>query len=1818
MSGAASRGIVESVLGESGDNGSYPNARAVARRLRSSARLVDSLFSDTDLQRFEAVVAYLDVCPDRQQAKRNVRSLRRSYIEQPAYCIFETGGNWAGEMDWLRAAGLLALLRIPGAHLNHRMFDQFGKLIRRYEASIAKRPGSDLTAKINAAIQQASARPEQVIKAVVDLLLQTSEPTITSGHRHALSEVFSLVTGYASPEAASKQSRREAKWHRKRLRRNLRARVRMRTDLPRTRRTARPRSRAEREAVGEGLSPHDVSETRTELLVTAPDEKDLDLAEIVALRAHRIRQTRPFSTISNDCLSLWESRELYSKLVSIIDREGVPQVKREAAGLLLLQLFSAQALMALATITWSARPGRSGTITRWGEFTTDVPDFESFSEFRSSGATLPVKGVCAFVIPIGVQEAVHRLSPFRVRRRVFGTDPVELYKAAVALLHSLRNMSQRVTADRIAGYLPAAVYELTGDLRDAQLIFGARFDLPSNGLHYYGPTNSSLAAAYSKCANLITGDTDCALPVSQDWIVGSGLSACTIEVSAQIERLSANVARLLGKGRRGRRSHAKWLRLLDAVSKKAAWMFASASGWRNTDCVGELCLNSFGPDFRMAVVADKVHARSAIPFRVVSLGAGMFQRQMRSLMALYQRVVDAQATTAGLSGVADALRAALDGTGPIFLAFAEDGTVEKASAYWLADFLPRGKRLPLNVTRHRLATQWKQCGGLPRDLYYQLGHDEFRDREFGSGTIQCPLAFIERSGPVVERFLECEGWSADVLDFKNYAEPDPRIDWGLLQSPRRLAGEQRRDPLSAAPVTERLTVAELEKIGECVTTYWASEGNILRRFADPATNESPSKKQIEGAMHSVFELADIDQRRATRSAIRERLSRLAALASSTSDGEAKTVVTLPSRFGAAQPVVVPAALQAHSLITHLRELKRADDLRNHENTGSDSALISVLVDILLWHPIRNADHLHALLAGLSTCQLVIGAAGQVRIELTLGGGEVLEDWLSPHLAARIGRYWQTVAAVDVDRQTVDGVVTKWLQKASVTINRKNWTQWLIELGQEAGAIEWPGYLWSDITKRRVRKGLSPERCKYWRHNGIPAQPTVDPAVDRRPRVARSWNPTVGGEYAHEFGKVLEVVQSVGELDGRKRAPAVRKLKELQTQFESAESPKASPIALCILARRLMARNANKVTGKRLATATIKGYLNIAVRCLRLMNAKLSGAMGLAEIYDALLVGGEEAPQTGPAKKKASGSASHFREKREALLRLHAVLVEQFGVEEIDPEDWPSAYGAEPVRPFAEVLSEAEYTATSGLIQSWGEEARRLGLNSPVNTRIFRAARMSLAFQYRLGLRPAEAAGVEGADIWLDQGSAVMLFVRWNKQRRIKTDAGVRPISLVGRLSDDEQALLDTIVRDQVDAGVWGSAGRPLLAWGADAANQIEVVGRALRLALALVVGPARAKQNIARHSFANRYFSVWVSGSAPIGQARTRADVDVWCLSREMGHAGCSVTQANYIHIDHLASGSVHGTIKVSKPEISAWLNVDLARRRRWALALVSKTDRADSLSDEPAVRDQVEAVVKKFFSTEPRVENASLSMPPLAHLKGVANTEISLVEVGELLKSLSRGVRWGEAAYPLGLLPSEDHALLTRASELAAELRELRIDQGVFRSPEGIPLHPKLLLQGSRRGGRQRPNFGRVLQILAGLASRSSMRLVALGRQLYGGRYDLHNLPISGNGTLRPTTTTHAAALVVAFWLASSTESGRELVPRLAAPKAIGARVREEVNLFAGGPANIDAVESSGPVEVSVVNRTTGLRESQLACLLLSTLALYCSMAPPEPSWRG
>lgn len=275
------------------------------------------------------------------------------------------------------------------------------------------------------------------------------------------------------------------------------------------------------------------------------------------------------------------------------------------------------------------------------------------------------------------------------------------------------------------------------------------------------------------------------------------------------------------------------------------------------------------------------------------------------------------------------------------------------------------------------------------------------------------------------------------------------------------------------------------------------------------------------------------------------------------------------------------------------------------------------------------------------------------------------------------------------------------------------------------------------------------------------------------------------------------------------------------------------------------------------------------------------------------------------------AARRYRSQSLALQLLrdfHRLVSREFGVE--DP-DWSEISIADDLLSISPgLMTEAEYLLALRTLAPAPAQSSREQL----------ARAFILLTAFRFGLRGDEATGLLRSDWVDDQPDALVVLVRGNHFRRLKTPAAQRQVPMLFLFTDQEKEVLASWLASFDGITTLDGAG-PLFAdpQCPDRLMNVQQLRRQVSQVIKQVTCNPDSSLHHARHTFANRVAlllmdgtgDLWSNAAAPEQSSEERTSHvrrlllgtdqvtrrSLWALARLLGHAHPTTTVRSYLHL---------------------------------------------------------------------------------------------------------------------------------------------------------------------------------------------------------------------------------------------------------------------------------------------------------------------------------
>lgn len=1160
---------------------------------------------------------------------------------------------------------------------------------------------------------------------------------------------------------------------------------------------------------------------------------------LLSVYVHRPYLFCPFSDSS---LTLEEAARTYAVLRKLSQSDD-PCVRR-ASSMIMLAAIGFWKLPAVQDFRWSQDDNLSpGLLSPEGRFLRAHPANGLRRGHDDEGEEL-VLGQSEFTLqfPDSIIDRLATDGP--------ALDGGDLFKvthedrsAIKSVLRDIRRHSvSRCTIERLSMATPLAAYHVSRDPRMASLVCGSLLGSAAGPLAYFSTNEAEVQACFDAVCRIFGFD------VSEQNVSGSPQVGSEYGLRRDLILQIVSSANQDTIGRVGRKSPAQYLSRASEVIRHTVKMFLAATGSRGTHRLGDLTVAGINLRMKLAAIGDKAELPMQY-FRIVALG-NTTTEQLLLLLSEYQRLVNVLPITKEYASLRRAIYDALSGDGPIFLRLDPNAQSQRINAAWVRGCLPDD--LPVNIFRHRLASQWVDSGGRVDDLYSQLGHVHLGDvAQADPYSFAEMRGFVERAGKVIDSILLEDGWkltkrSPRVKEFK-LELPFVRLNNLWSRHNEAIRGVMRARGRYSFSENEKTAISK--EIDELVTHH-QNKGDVISLRQLAAELAVKVNLELEPRILEVVERL-----------IRRRLRREL--------GTAIRFTDVPIRVNRSRPpLVTPQVVEAQLLLDQLRERALPVIQSGALNGKAVSFSLRTLLVLALWQPATDETELRRIFEGVS----LIRVSPESSAALLLCDELDPAIWISRNAALLLGGMELSDKALSW-REALDELIAFSrdikLQRAKDALKR------MIHCLQLAALVFMPPVVWTRLMKKRDGLELGGRQVAALMHDLVRAELGELENESPRPRFSRAQ---CCDELQRFEANALRVIDL--HVSGNRRNYVAIK-SELAGWSLDDQALKTSRDLLF----SLLADDANKLTGKRLSRKVVTDYFQ-------------TGNGVLTELAD----WGGEVTRTALlrfySERCRNAEDSRFRDVAEACIRLHDVIRQGVEMDSVGYDELRSSAGKIErgwVSPL--VLLPAEYKAVAAELDRKATEEQ----DGKVAV-LFLDLNLIAALEYYCGLRKSEAQWLQRRDLFLVEGRLDCIAVRPNRDRSTKGN-NYRVVSasrLPKAVQDELAARWQERLEDPAD--------RLFPAFAALFGDGHERADRLLIEAYKAASGEQKTGHYALRHCFATRSAIAILLKAAPragLGHVADWTDISAYtemeaavALSSEMGHRykDRSTAAETYIH----------------------------------------------------------------------------------------------------------------------------------------------------------------------------------------------------------------------------------------------------------------------------------------------------------------------------------
>lgn len=912
------------------------------------------------------------------------------------------------------------------------------------------------------------------------------------------------------------------------------------------------------------------------------------------------------------------------------------------------------------------------------------------------------------------------------------------------------------------------------------------------------------------------------------WVGGSQL-----QISADLAR---NITRQLRAGHAQASGHdrtarpiPRLLREHDRYVASLACLLTAGLLIRPNDSISSLRTTNFCVRARCAIIADKRtdegHLGRLLPIpSVLAESLRAYIRHLRSLSA-QPRMPRA---------VVSAAQAAIAGNGPLLFVASDD--VAPISVSHLQRRWPTEHKLPLNVWRHRYASELRLQGCPPQYVEAMLGHVVYGIQPFGLESLTCPREYLRRTGEAMDSVLATDGWGAmygmaDVDDddwpFQPLSEQTLRLRPDHEAAIARIRADRARAIDAAAASSSEQAQRQVDEV---ISTYVpsfqdAANGKIGRALAYAIRRAILDR--AESVAHATVML------RALRAAYDDARQRgwsiaghpYALLCDVEATPHANTYPGVYETFGA------------------LRDwwMSTLED----GSPASSDPLTRAIVALILWHGVTQQHRLQAILRSLRDAKPCSGLPDALLVpcrhdDCDEDEAEVLRGAVALAVAPLVGspQPENAIAASALDRLIRAAVprqfVTSGVAGQSLLV--------LLEAAAIVHTMESPPPVRDFRCGKISAVGLPARRVERLLSSAAVVPVATSSRASERERgrrdLPRSHLSIVRAAYSGlrdvlrvRRGRAKDLPHQGITLSPTTPSHELRAAMLADLELHAgkwASGGDSVPALLCAYARHLLEHGTEH--SERVEPSTVYGYVVGAGGALtRIRPDTCPAAWDADDVYDAYC---ETLSAVSP---KYRPSVARY------LTYFHQYLVATHGAEPIDLR----AHGGDVAgRPDVEVISPREHAAA---VRHLATAADAEAIGSVYETEV---AADVLRLGYATGARSSELVGRELREFSCHP-NGLALIVRGNRFGRVKTTRAMRVIPLDGWLAPNELSSLgERVIRRSGGKQshllpLFPDRSSPTLPVPLDTIQSL--VGQALRAA----TGESNARQYSLRHTAAS-------------------------------------------------------------------------------------------------------------------------------------------------------------------------------------------------------------------------------------------------------------------------------------------------------------------------------------------------------------------------------
>lgn len=1066
---------------------------------------------------------------------------------------------------------------------------------------------------------------------------------------------------------------------------------------------------------------------------------------------------------------------------------------------------------------------------------------------------------------------------------------------------------------RARRWMPVAILEAGHDVAATMLIVGDTFGKSTAPLYYYAPRHDHLQSIYRNAIWTAFGNAPPKEAPPDPSRVGSELLLKAHVLACALRHFHRRIDHALKRA--NDRSLKSSIALHNLLMSYCLLQFRLITSHRPTQALFEITLNDLDLRLGIAIFGDK-KVDAAHLWRAVIMSERLC-RQIEQLLIHLQGLASIQTLP---DSAAKAATLALAGDGPLFFFLDEGGQPRSGFDHHKATLPDVLQDLPSNWNRHFLATSLREAGAEPWLVMTQCGHLDAAGYPFDSASITSPAHIAGALRPAL-------GNLEDSLGFKLRRGLGGNVQARSIPSlrswRRELADHDRR--CRAVEFDRLRKIAAYRKQNRDAGKQLALA--LLQRLQPDlhrlALQDLDGNAKVETALQQTVTLTTddcavlieaievADQPDVIRLAAREWLSRLLHRIHRTRESK---LATISGVFLQPSPEATPlfpgmllATRQIHALRqamlvrTKVRDESGEKTESRAETIRKSSPKLFKAMVLVLYQLVTNEEELRRYLK-----------AGEIMGHVLVGSRTLLISTEERHpialgLSGLAGVGYRSINHAETldDAKSLDQGLRTHFPTFFLDVKPGTELRALLQTADVAARLELSG--WARMMASD--KGSTPASYSLQRALLVPGAILCEKNdLPELPETARSPDAELIETLPDDDEEDVEadpaairaatrIKKKILQCCGSGTVPEPTKAevrKSLSSLIETLTEGQITLIverALALFALHMAVHGTTESDDP--ALSTIRNYISaIGTPLIRLLAGRDLRHIDGEEFQEIYLSFIE--PITTPR--------SAARAARECL-NLHRIL-EREGVEAVERSEFADYLAAGDANVTADAVTSKEIELALRWLSTSAEQPAPDPCSGTQTRRHLRIARLTLILLRASGCRISEIVLLRHSDV-IVIGSCILLVIRQNRYRRVKTAAGRRILNLTGELSHEEaRDFRDWIEGERIRLGNDFRRGRLLFPLVTKQSNRASLSLLRALIKQAFRIGANRdAWPHLVRHYRAHHGLSKTITNPERLTDptAWTHANRQMHRVRTAMGHASIRTTGVCYFHLPWMA-----------------------------------------------------------------------------------------------------------------------------------------------------------------------------------------------------------------------------------------------------------------------------------------------------------------------------